>query len=169
YYLQQRSNASKQFVASFAASAANPLQASVGGVIGQTRELLGFLNASENRSRVRVLSAPSVLATDNSDAKIQVGSEIPILTSQGVIPGVQAGANSVFTNTIQNRDTGIILTVRPRITSTGLVSLRIAQEISQPQAPTAGSSIQSPSFLKRSIATRAVIGDAATVALGGLI
>src|SRR5207245_4142580 len=120
------------------------------------------------RSRVRVLSAPSVLATDNSDAKIQVGSEIPILTSQGVIPGVQAGANSVFTNTIQNRDTGIILSVTPRITSTGLVSLRIAQEISQPQAPTAGS-IQSPSFLKRSIMTRAVIGDAETIALGGLL
>jgi general secretion pathway protein D len=168
YYLQQRSSASKQFLASFAASAANPLQASVGGVIGQTRELLAFLNASENRSRVRVLSAPSVLATDNSDAKIQVGSEIPILTSQGVIPGVQAGANSVFTNTIQNRDTGIILSVTPRITSTGLVSLRIVQEISQPQAATAGS-IQSPSFLKRSIATRAVIGDAETIALGGLI
>jgi len=166
YFLQQRSDAERKPLASFTAKDA--LQASAGTLIGHTRELLGFLNASENRTRVRVLSAPTVLATDNSDAKIQVGSEIPILTSQGVIPGVQTGTGSVFANTIQNRDTGIILTVTPRITSTGMVSLRISQEISSSQPPPAGS-IQSPSFLKRSISTRAVVADGQTMALGGLI
>jgi general secretion pathway protein D len=165
YYLQQRSSQVKQPLGSF--SGANALQASAGLLIGQTRELMGFLNASENRSRVRVLSAPTVLATDNSDARIQVGSEIPILTSQGVVP-VQSGGSSLFSNTIQNRDTGIILSVTPRITSTGMVSLKISQEISNAQPPAAGG-IQSPSFLKRSIATRAVVADGETVSLGGLI
>jgi general secretion pathway protein D len=165
YYLQQRSSQVKQPLGSF--TAANALQASAGMLIGQTRELVGFLNATENRSRVRVLSAPTVLATDNSDAKIQVGSEIPILTSQAVVP-VQSGGNSLFTNTIQNRDTGIILTVTPRITSTGLVSLKISQEISNVQAASSGG-IQSPSFLKRMIQTNAVVGDNETIALGGLI
>ena len=166
YFLQQRSDAERRPLASF--SADHALQASVGTLVGNARELLAFLNASENRSRVRVLSAPTVLAMDNSDAKIQVGSEIPILTSQGIIPGVQATAGSVFANTIQNRDTGIILTVTPRITSTGMVSLRISQEISSAQPPAAGG-IQSPSFQKRSIATRAVVADGQTMALGGLI
>ncbi len=165
YFLQQRSNAERKPLGSF--SAANALQASAGTLIGQTRELMAFLNASENRSRVRVLSAPTLLATDNSDARIQVGSEIPILTSQGVVP-VQTGGSSLFTNTIQNRDTGIILSVIPRITSTGLVSLKISQEISSAQPPPAGS-IQSPSFLKRSITTRAVVANGQTIGLGGLI
>jgi general secretion pathway protein D len=165
YYLQHVSGQERKPLGSFTAKDA--LQASTGVLIGQTRELLGFLNASENRSRVRVLSAPTVLATDNSEAKIQVGSEIPILTSQAVVP-VQSGGSSLFTNTIQNRDTGIILAVIPRITSTGLVSLKISQEISNVQSASSGG-IQSPSFLKRMIQTQAVVGDNETIALGGLI
>jgi general secretion pathway protein D len=143
------------------------LQATVGALIGQTRELMAFLNANENRSHVRVLSAPTVLAMDNSDARIQVGSEIPTLTSQGVSAVTTAGS-SLFSNTIQNRDTGIIMTVTPRITSTGLVSLKISQEISSPEAASA-TGIQSPSFQKRSISTRAVIANGQTIGLGGLI
>jgi general secretion pathway protein D len=166
YFLQQRSAAERRPLASFTAKDA--LQASAGTLVGHARELLAFLNASENRSRVRVLSAPTVLATDNSDAKIQVGSEVPILTSQAVVGGVAVGSTNVFSNTVQNRDTGIILAVTPRITSTGLVSLKITQEISSAQPPPAGS-IQSPSFLKRMISTRAVVGDSETIALGGLI
>ena len=166
YYLQQRSSAYKQGTASF--SGTTGLLASAGMLIGQSRELLGFLNADENRSRVRVLSAPTVLAVDNSDAKIQVGSSVPTLSSQAVTPGVQVGGSSVFTNTVQNVDTGIILTVTPRITSTGLVSLKVQQEISSAEPPPAGG-IQSPSFLKRSITTNAVVGDGQTIALGGLI
>ncbi len=166
YFLEQRSSAERKPLGSFTPAAG--LQASVGTLVGHTRELLAFLNASENRSRVRVLSAPSVLATDNTEAKIQVGSEVPILTSQAVAGGVAVGATNVFTNTIANRDTGIILTVTPRITSTGLVSLKIAQEISSVQPPpTAG--IQSPSFLKRSVATHTLVQDGETIALGGLI
>jgi general secretion pathway protein D len=166
YFLQERSDTFKKGLVSFAAG--QGLQASGGMLIGNTRELVGFLNASDNRQRVRIVSAPTVLATDNSEARIQVGSEVPILTSQGVISGVQAGADSVFTNTIQNRDTGIILTVTPRITATGLVSLHITQEISSTQAPPSAA-IQSPSFLKRLISTRAVVQDGETIALGGLI
>jgi general secretion pathway protein D len=166
YYLQQRDNTYRQPLGSF--TAANALQASVGTLVGQTRELLTFLNASDNRSKVRVLSAPTVLAMDNSTAKIQVGSEVPILTSEGVVP-VQSGGSSLFSNTIQNKETGIILTVVPRITSTGLISLSIAQEISNAQAPTPGSGIQSPSFLKRMIDTNVVVGNDQTIALGGLM
>ena len=166
YFLKERDNQERKPLASF--TAANALQASAGTLVGNTREFLAFLNASENRSRVRVLSAPTVLATDNTEASIQVGSEVPILTSQAVVGGVQVGSTSLFSNTIQNRDAGIILRVKPRITSTGLVSLEIAQEISTVVPPAAGG-IQSPSFSKRSIKTHSVVKDGDTVALGGLI
>jgi len=66
-------------------------------------------------------------------------------------------------------DTGIILTVTPRITSTGLVSLNISQEISNEVPPPPGTGIQSPSFTKRSVSTHAVAQDGQTIALGGLI
>ena len=82
--------------------------------------------------------------------------------------GAQAGASSLFTNTVNNVDTGIILTVTPRITGSGLVSLQINQEISN-EVPPASSGIQSPSFSKRSVTTHAVAQDGQTIALGGLI
>jgi general secretion pathway protein D len=166
YFLQQRSNAFKQPLASFSPSTA--LQASAGALVGQTREFLAFLNASENRSRVHVLSEPTVLATDNSEARIQVGASVPILTSQAVVGGVQVGSTSVFTNTIQNVDTGVILTVTPRITSSGLVSMKITQEVSSVQPPPTGA-IQSPTIQKRIVTTHAIVADGESVALGGAI
>lgn len=166
YMLQQRSGASKQFLASF--TSASNFQGSVGTIIGSTRELLAFLNADDNRSRVRMLSAPTILATDSTDAHIQIGASVPVLTSQGVIPGVQVGTTSVFSNTVTNVDTGVILNVVPRITSTGMVSLSINQEVSQ-EEPLPSGGIQSPSFTKRDVATHAVVQDGQTVALGGII
>ena len=113
-----------------------------------TRQLMGFLNASENRSRVRTLSAPTVLTMDSTEARIQVGDSVPVLTSQALVAGAQVGGSSLFTNTVNNQDTGIILSVTPRITSTGLVSLRINQEVSTEVQPPAASGIQSPSFIE---------------------
>jgi general secretion pathway protein D len=150
-------------------SGAGSLALSAGGVIGNTRELMAFLTASENRSRVRTLSAPTVLATDSTEARIQVGASVPVLTSQGLSSGAIAGSTSLFTNTVSNVDTGIILTVTPRVTSTGLVSLTIHQDISNEVPAAAGSGIQSPSFTKRSVSTHAVAQDGQTIALGGLI
>ena len=148
---------------------AGTLNLSAGGVIGYTRELLSFLTASENRTRVRTLSAPTLLTTDSTQARIQVGQSVPTLSSQGLTLGGQIAGNSLFTSTVNNVDTGVILNVTPRITSTGLVSLNIEQEISNPVPPSSGSTIQSPSFTKRSVTTHAVAQDGQTIALGGLI
>jgi general secretion pathway protein D len=148
---------------------AGSLSLSAGGVIGQTRELMAFLTASENRSRVRTLSAPTLLTTDSTEARIQVGQSVPVLTSQGLATGGQVAGNSLYTSTVSNVDTGIILTVTPRITSTGLVSLLINQEISNEVPPATSSTIQSPSFAKRTVSTHAVAQDGQTIALGGMI
>ena len=138
-------------------------------VIGQTRELVAFLNAQESRGRTRVLSSPSVIASDNQDARIQVGAEVPLLTSQGVVPGAQSGGTSVFSNTVQQRPTGVILDVMPRINASGWVTMKINQEVSAPIAPTAGSAIQSPSINIRSVKTQITIKDGETIAIGGII
>ena len=136
--------------------------------IGSAQDLLVFLNAQETRSKTRVLSSPSIIASDNIGARIQVGSEVPILTSQGVVPG-GTGSQGLFSNTIQNRSTGVILNVTPRINSSGWVTLRIQQEVSSPVAPTEGSGIQSPSISIRSVDTQVTVKDGESIALGGII
>src|SRR5262245_13087299 len=97
--------------------------------IGRMRELLLFLNAQENRSRVRTLSAPSVMITDNGTAQFQVGTEVPIPTSSSVTP-VQSGGTNLFAQTIQFRNTGVILRVKPQINDSGTVTLELSQEVS---------------------------------------
>jgi general secretion pathway protein D len=171
YALQQRGAGKTplQFLGDYGVTTAGSLTASTGSVIGQTRQLMDFLIATENRSRVKTLSAPTVLTTDSTEARIQVGESVPVLTSAGLAAGGQIGGNSLYTSTVTNVDTGIILTVTPRITSTGLVSLTIDQEISNAVPPASGSGIQSPSFTKRSVTTHAVAQDGQTIALGGLI
>jgi general secretion pathway protein D len=166
YHLQQNSGKYRDLLGSIT-STGLALQAGV--AVGATRELFTFLTASQNRSRVRVLSAPTVLATDSSPARIQVGSSVPVLTSQGITAGAIAGSSSLFTNTINNVDTGVILSITPRITSTGLVNLVIDQEISSAIPAPVGAGIQSPSFSKRSVVTHAVAQDGQMIALGGLM
>ena len=151
------------------AGSAPLLTASMGTLVGKMRELLIFLNAAESRSEARVISAPSILASDNLAASISVGTEIPMLSSQVFGLGAQSADNPVFTNAIQNRDTGVLLTITPRVNSSGLVTLQISQEVSAPVAPLAGAAIQSPSISKRTVSTQAVVQDGETIALGGII
>jgi len=171
YALQQRGTGTTplQFLGDFGVSSSSTLTGSTGFLVGQTRQLMAFLTASENRTRVRTLSAPTLVTTDSTQARIQVGESVPTLSSQGLATGGQIAGNSLYTSTVNNVDTGIILTVTPRITSTGLVSLQINQEISSEVPPATSSTIQSPSFSKRTMSTHAVAQDGQTIALGGLI
>jgi len=168
-FLQKRgagsgTNPGRDLVGSLTGAAVN---LSAGMLVGQSRELLAFLQLQENESRARVISAPTVIATDSLPASINVGLEVPTLASQAVT-GVQQGGNSLFANTIQNRSTGVTLNVTARTNSSGIVTLVINQDVSAPQAPTVGS-IQSPSFSRRSINTQVTVQDGDTIAIGGII
>ena len=169
-FLQERGNpvvsGPSTTTGSYGAAAAG-LNLATRALMGNTRELVAFLNAAEIRRRSRVLSAPSVIASDNVSARIQVGSQIPILTSQGVVPG-GTGGSSLFSNTIQNRNTGVILNVTPRINAGGWVTLVVEQEVSSPGPPPAGG-IQSPSINIRSVNTQVTVKNAQTIAIGGII
>ena len=123
------------------------------------------LNALATVTDVTVLSAPKVMVLNNHTATIEVGDQVPISTGSAVST-LTSGAPIV--NSIEYRDTGIILKVTPRVNSGGLVLLDIAQEVSD-VLPTSTSSISSPTIEQRKISTSVAVQDGETVALGGLI
>ncbi len=144
------------------------LSLSVGSLVGNTRELIAFLNLSAARGQTKVISAPSVVATDNLPATINVGTSIPVLTSQGLAGGAQANGTSLFTNTVANQNTGVQLSVTARVNATGIVTMVINQTVSAP-VPTTTSNIDSPSIQQRSVQTQVTVDDGTTVAIGGIM
>ncbi len=153
------------------AAAAGPggIALTAGAVVSKSRQLLGLLTASENRGRSRIISSPSIMATDGIPATMNVGDQVPVLTSQALTAGVQAGGSSVFANTVANQSTGVSLSITPHVTSSGVVTMMIEQQVSAPVAPPANATIQSPSFSNRSVSTQLTIMDGDTVAIGGAI
>ena len=101
---------------------------SVGALVDQSRELLLQLASTEFTTKARVLSAPSVIATDSIPATINVGDEVPTLTAQAVT-GAQQGGNSLFANSIQSRNSGVTLNVMARVNPMGVVTMTINQEV----------------------------------------
>ena len=148
------------------ASAAG-LNLTAGLLVGRSRQLLGILNTQEMASRARIISEPSIIATDSIQASINVGQEVPTLASQAMT-GVQQGGNSLFASTVSNRNSGVTLKILARVNSSGIVTMVIDQEVSKPEPPPVGG-IQSPSFSKRNVQTQVTVQDGDTVAIGGII
>jgi general secretion pathway protein D len=169
-FLQARDSANRQLTGSFASgSGGTPLlSGSVGMLVGHSRELLTFLTAVENRSKIKVISAPSVLASDNQSAHIEVGTSIPTLTSVGYTGAQQTGGGSIFTNSINQTETGVILTVTPRVNAGGMVTMTVNQTVSVP-GPPPSTAIPSPTIQNREVDTQVSVEDGQTIALGGII
>src|SRR4030095_15608168 len=126
-----------------------------------------FINALSNQTRVKMLSAPHIIAADNSEAHILVGSSIPILTSTSTFLQT-SGVAPTTANTVQYRDVGKILTVLPQVNSKGLVNLQVRQEVSAVLQQVFGNT-NSPSFSTREAETTLVVQDGGTVIIGGII
>ena len=127
------------------------------------------LNALATVTDVTVLSEPKLVVINNHTATIEVGNQVPVSTGSATST-LTSGAPIV--NSIEYRDTGVILKVTPRVNSGGLVLLDIAQEVSDVVPTTSGqTSVQqnSPTISQRKIATSVAVQDGETVALGGLI
>ena len=125
------------------------------------------LSALQNVTTVKVLSSPQLMVLDNESARLQVGNLVPYLTtsSQSTLT-----TNSSIINSIDYRETGVIMEVTPRVNSGGLVTLDIAQEVSDVDtSATANSQIASPTFLERNVRSRVVVQDGQTIGLAGLI
>ena len=167
--LQNRGTLARSTTGSFAAPATGDpsLSAQTFRYIGRTRELLLFLNSAENRSKVKTVSAPSVLVSDNFEAEFQVGAEVPVPTSSSLTP-VQTSGTNLFAQTIQFRDTGVILKVKPQVNQGGAVTLQIAQEVSQAGTNNT-SGIVAPVIGKSSVKSTIVVENGQAIALGGFI
>jgi general secretion pathway protein D len=150
-----------------AASSGAGLSLTAGALVLKSHELLGFLSAQETKQHTHIISAPSIIATDSIPAMMNVGQDVPVLTSQAV-GGVQQGGSSLFTNTVSNRSTGVTLNIVARVNPSGVVTMIINQDVSAPVPPSIGG-IQSPSFQRRSFQTQITVSDGDTVAIGGFI
>ncbi|MBK8066892.1 MAG: type II secretion system secretin GspD [Rhodanobacteraceae bacterium] len=124
----------------------------------------------QSEGDVRVLSAPSVLVLNNTEAAINVGQQIPVVSSSFVNPITQPGAGSLGQNQFQFRDTGIILNVKPRVNPGGLVFMEIQAEQSTPGPASAASQFGGNVPVDRkTIETEVAVQSGDTVLLGGLI
>ena len=139
------------------------LNLSMGALVGATRELAVFLQASQTDGRTKIISAPSVIATDNIAATITSGQAVPTLSSQGL---TQAG--SALVNTVSSVQTGITLSITPRVNASGIVTMEVNQEVSSPMATSTGVS-GSPTIDRRNVQTQVTVADGDTVALGGVM
>ncbi len=133
--------------------------------LGQTKAIL---NAFASSSRVNILSSPRVMVKSGETASINIGSEVPVVTSQSSDSTTQVNGNSAVLQQIQYRRTGVNLEVKPIIYAGNRVDIEISQEVSQAEETTS-SSISSPTILNRSINTSLSLSDGGSVLLGGLM
>ncbi|WDN90297.1 general secretion pathway protein D [Desulfosarcina sp. BuS5] len=136
-------------------------------VIEKSDKLVMTLHTLAEDNKVNVLSTPSVLASDNKEAKIEITTEQPISTAEYT----HTGDSDVIETSIEYRDTGIILTVMPHINERGLVTMDVKQEVSEVMEDyvTVGSGGSYPVFFKRAAETTLTVQNKQTIVIGGLI
>ena len=127
-----------------------------------------LLNAYANESKLNVLSNPRIISSNNQEAKISVGKDVPIVTSE-----TSSGTSSISNNldvrrTIQYKETGVILTVKPHVNEQKKVKLELSQTVSDAQTNKIGGS-DSPIVNRREVKTTVFVDDQCTLLLGGMI
>lgn len=129
------------------------------------------INALATSSDSRVISNPKIITRNGESANINVGQEVPTVTSQAVTGGngtIIGGNTTVVPQTVQYRNTGVLLRVRPVIHSGDRIDIEVSQEVSSAESTLTGVT-SSPTIRKRSVETKLSLRDGATVMLGGLI
>jgi len=154
--------------------ASNAVNAAAGALLGRVLPGFNLLVGAENSPRVildalhgltnvKVLSNPSLVVLDNQPATLQVGDQVPFSTGTATV----LTANNTVVNTIDYKNTGIILRVLPRANANGNVVLDIEQEISSVAAGSAGS--LTPTIAQRRVKSSIAVASGQTVLLAGLI
>lgn len=154
-------------------AASNAVNAASGALLGRVLPGFNFLIGSENSPRVildalhgvtnvEVLSNPSLVVLDNQPATLQVGDQVPFSTGTATV----LTANNTVVNTIDYKNTGIILRVLPRANANGNVVLDIEQEISSVAAGSANS--LTPTISQRRVTSSIAVTSGQTVLLAGL-
>ncbi len=152
----------------------NPSAAAVsqGLNIGTARKIDGkyimtsLANFLQTNGGSNILSRPSLLTLDNEEAKIVVGQNVPFVTGQYTSNNSNSGSVNPF-QTVERKDVGLTLKVKPQISDTGTVKLTIYQEVSSVNS--SRKDIDGLVTNKRSIESNILVADGAVVVLGGLL
>ncbi len=147
------------------------LSASIGAsglqyAIGLSERWQAAIHALARDSKVNILSSPSVLASDNKQARIDVTTEVPIPSTNYTY---QASGTSVLETKVEYRNTGVILEVTPHINEHGLVTMEISQEVSNVGELLKVAGKDYYSFNKRKVGTSLTVKHNQAIVIGGLI
>jgi general secretion pathway protein D len=143
-------------------------------LVAAGKDIRVVLNLLASDNKVNVLSTPSLMVLNNQEANIKVGDQVPILTGQygnfTGAAGTTVTGNPVYSsfNSVQYRDTGVLLSVRPRVNAGGLVLMDLEQAVDNVRTQTSGN-IDSPTITQRQIKSSVAVNNGDTLVLGGLI
>lgn len=134
-----------------------------------SKDINAILKAEATNNNINVISSPSLMVLNNQEASIKVGDSVPIRTSQSTNSTTLSSTNTgVLTSGIDMMDTGVNLSIRPRVNAGGLVLMDILQTVNNATS-TKVSGIDSPTIQKREIESSVAIQSGETIVLGGLI
>ena len=150
-----------------------PISATIGAsglqyVIGLSQKWQAALHALARDSKVNILGSPSVLASDNKQARIDVTTEVPIPTTSYTTVGATVGT-SVLETQVAYRNTGVILEVTPHINEHGLVTMDVSQEVSNVGELVKVADKDYYTFNKRKVTTALTVKHNQAIVIGGLI
>ena len=130
-----------------------------------SNDIQAAVQALGSRTGVEVVSAPKIIALDNRTARLQVGDQVPVIVQNA---RSTTTPDSSLISTVDYRNTGVILSVAPRVSGDDQIVLDVTQEVSA-VAKTVTSGIDSPTIQQRRFESTLVLHNGGVVALGGLI
>jgi general secretion pathway protein D len=137
-------------------------------LVGQEAQPAAILTALHTVTGVKVLSNPSLVVMNNQSATLQVGNQVPISTGSASVLNAATASSNTIVNTVDYRNTGIILHVSPRVSANGDVRLEIEQEISN-VLPGSAANALNPTIQERKVKSSISVANGQTVLLAGLI
>lgn len=126
------------------------------------------INAFASNRQVKILSTPILVARSGGSAEFQVGTDVPVITSQRAANNQNGTGATDILQSIAYRSTGVLMSIEPIVFSDDRIDLAISQEVSS-TVDVANASISSPTISNRTIHTQLSLEDGATAVLGGLI
>ncbi len=135
--------------------------------LSSSGQVKALVNLFARDNRVSILSTPRILVKSGESASIDVGTEVPIITSQATAPDLPSTGSSIL-QSIQYRKTGMLLDITAVVHSGQRVDLKVSQEVSE-ASTTDTSEISSPSIFSRKLQTSLSLSDGESTLLGGLI
>lgn len=136
------------------------------GITGPVLNIGMLLRALESDNNANILSTPTLLTLDNEEARIVVGQNVPFITGSYTNTGASNGSANPF-QTVERKDVGLTLRIKPQISEGGVIRLQIYQEVSNVDANS--SNVAGIITNKRSIESMVLVDDGQIIVIGGLI